>query len=63
MIWDIPTVVRRVEGDEIHIYTVNSEGQRYGTYIIKCAVSGEIKKVIKLEKIEASMGEILESPF
>ncbi len=52
MIWDIPTVVRRVEGDEIHIYTVNSEGQRYGTYIIKCAVSGEIKKVIKLEKIE-----------
>jgi hypothetical protein len=51
MIWDIPIVVRRRVGDEIHIYTVNSEGQRYGTYIIKCAVSEEIKKV---EKIEAT---------
>jgi hypothetical protein len=52
MEWGIPTVAKRREGDEIHIYTVNSEGQRYGTYIIKCVVSGEIKKVIKLEKNE-----------
>ncbi len=48
MSWDIPTVVWRIEGDEIHIYTVNAEGQRYGTYIIKCAISGAIKKVMRL---------------
>jgi glutamate formiminotransferase len=60
MIWDIPIVVRRQEGDEIHIYTVNAEGQRYGTYIIKCAVSGAVKKV---EKIEAAKNYLVCTPL